>query len=289
MSSVHPSTFSTPSDFLTATVSLQSQTVRQAAEVANRTEVEAGAGAKKTVQALLDTGSLAGNFISQAIITDLQAENYVYRTKRTFSVCSGLDSVCYSSDKMINLLLTYNNERTQKIQSIFLKAFVAQNSPIDLIIGRSSIKKHHFPTSNPSHFMSSAPVNSHNKNSTLTVFQKAKPSETNKSVALENGHEKNSHPETPIFPRLKNTNSCVCTSPLLSPRVASEGVTFPPMNLDSDRSDFCDLNHNLSDTHPLPAGPATSQRHGWVASVLRQAHLQHTFDDFYDRMIRKQR
>ena len=48
------------------------------------------------------------------------------------------------------------------------------------------------------------------------------------------------------------------------------------MNLDSDKKDFCDLNHNLSDTLPLPAGAATPQRHGWVASVLKQAHLQHT-------------
>ena len=69
MSSVHLSTLSPPSDFLTVTVSLQSQTCRQAAEVANRTEVEAGAGAKRSVQALLDTGSLAGNFISQALVT----------------------------------------------------------------------------------------------------------------------------------------------------------------------------------------------------------------------------
>jgi hypothetical protein len=203
MSSVYPSTFSTPSDFLTATVSLQSQTVRLAAEVANRTEVEAGAGAKKTVQALLDTGSLAGNFISQAIITDLMAENYVYRTKRSFSVCSGLDNVCYDSDKMINLLFTYNNERTQKLQSIFLRAFVAQNSPIDLIIGRSSIKKHHFHRSNPTHFMSSdIHLNSENTESILTNFPKAKPLERKESVTL-HGMKNKPLPKTPISKETK--------------------------------------------------------------------------------------
>ena len=123
--------------------------------MANRTEVEERAGAKRSVHALLDTGSLAGNFISQTVVTELDAGNYVYRSKHSFSVCSGLDNVCYESDKLINLLITYKNERSQKLQSIFLTAFVAQNSPIDLIIGRSSIKKHNFHTSNPSHFMNS--------------------------------------------------------------------------------------------------------------------------------------
>ena len=94
MSSTHLSTLPPPSDFLTVTVSLKSQTSRQPAEAANRTEVEAGEEAK-SVQALLDTGSLAGNFISQALVTELNAEKYVYRSKHSFSVCSGLDNVCY--------------------------------------------------------------------------------------------------------------------------------------------------------------------------------------------------
>ena len=51
------------------------------------------------------------------------------------------------------------------------------------------------------------------------------------------------------------------------------GITSSPMNLDSDQNEFRDLNHNLSDTPPLPAGLATPQRHGWVATVLKQAQL----------------
>ena len=47
------------------------------------------------------------------------------------------------------------------------------------------------------------------------------------------------------------------------------------MNLDSDKNDFCDLNHNLSDTPPLPTGFATPQRPGWVATVLKQAQSKH--------------
>ena len=47
------------------------------------------------------------------------------------------------------------------------------------------------------------------------------------------------------------------------------------MNLDSDQNDFCDLNHNRSDTPPLPTGFATPHRHGWVATVLKQAQSKH--------------
>lgn len=53
-----------------------------------------------------------------------------------------------------NMTITANFFVLKGEGSIFLTAFVAQNSPIDLIIGRSSIKKHHFLTSNPSHFVS---------------------------------------------------------------------------------------------------------------------------------------
>ena len=100
---------------------------------------------KKTVDVLLRETPFDldfGNFISQALVTELNAEHYVYRSKHSFSVCSGLNNVCYDSDKLFDLLITYQNERTQKLHFIFLTAFVAENSPLDLIIGRSSIKKH---------------------------------------------------------------------------------------------------------------------------------------------------
>jgi hypothetical protein len=285
MSSVHLSSPPTPSDFLTVTVSLKSQTSRQAAEVANRTEVEDVAGAKRSVQALLDTGSLAGNFISQTVVTELNGDDYVYRSKQSFSVCSGLDNVCYESDKLINLLITYKNERSQKLQSIFLTAFVAQNSPIDLIIGRSSIKKHNFLTSNSSHFVNSDILSSLSTNSTMTHSTKVKPSEICESVTLENGMKTTVSEKSPIFSQTVNATTCGCTATHSKPMnldlvdedmATSKGITSSPMNLDSDQNDFCDLNHNLSDTPPLPAGLATPQRHGWVATVLKQAQLAHT-------------
>ena len=69
--------------------------------------VEVAAENRKTVSALLDTGSLAGNFLSSRIVEILNAFPYVYSTKSHFSVCSGLDNTCYSSNKMLDLSITY--------------------------------------------------------------------------------------------------------------------------------------------------------------------------------------
>ena len=177
-------------------------------------------------------------------------------------------------------MITYLNERTQKHQSIFLTAFVAENAPLDLIIGRSTIKKHHFHTSNPSHFVNlENQLNSLSADSTVTQY--VKPSEKGNSVALKNGMKTVSSTISPIY---GPPATCMCTDPhskpmnldLVNNKIASpEGIRAAPMNLDSEQTNFCDLNRNQSDTPPLPAGFATPQRHGWVATLLKQAQLKH--------------
>ena len=208
----------------------------------------------------------------------MNANNYVYRTKHSFSVCSGLDNVCYDSDKLVNLLLTYKNEQTQTQQSIFLTAFVAENSPIDLIIGRSSIKKHNFTTSTPSHFGS----NSQNKNSAVSTVFSTKPYISTESVTLKSGMKKT---RTVKIPVLSTTNACLCGLSHPMPKnldlvteeeVASERIASSSMNLESTKIDFRDPHHGQSDTKPLTTETTTVRRHGWVASLLKQTHLQHT-------------
>jgi len=94
--------------------------------------------------ALLDTGSLAGNFLSDRVVNELDASHYVYHSKNKFSVCSGLDNTCYESNDLLDLFITYIDERNNNKKSINITAFISKNSPIDLIIGRSTIKKYNF-------------------------------------------------------------------------------------------------------------------------------------------------
>ena len=86
-------TITSKPDFLTVTLSLKSQTERPAAEADGRAgAVEVVTDNRATVFTLLDTGSLAGNFLSDTVVKILKAEPYIYTSKSKLSVCSGLDN-----------------------------------------------------------------------------------------------------------------------------------------------------------------------------------------------------
>ena len=57
-------------------------------------------------QVLLDTGSLAGDFISRDLLLRLNGENQVYRTAQPRTVCSGLDGNCYTSSDMLDIAIS---------------------------------------------------------------------------------------------------------------------------------------------------------------------------------------
>ena len=46
------------------------------------------------MEALLDSGSLAGDFIAKRVVSQLKLEHHVVSNKSR-TVCSGLDSKCY--------------------------------------------------------------------------------------------------------------------------------------------------------------------------------------------------
>ena len=88
-------------DFLTATVSYVSQPSQP----------------RNEVQMLIDTGSLAGNFVALRVIKNFHLQELIIFDK-TLTVCSALDGKCYNISKSINLKMTYFSERLNK--NIFL-------------------------------------------------------------------------------------------------------------------------------------------------------------------------
>ena len=56
------------------------------------------------------------------------------------SVCSGLDNTCYDISKSVIISVNYLNERLNKINTFEIKAIISDTSPLDLIIGRATIK-----------------------------------------------------------------------------------------------------------------------------------------------------
>ena len=264
VSAISPSLHS-PNDFLTVSISLQSQTNRLAAEAANRVVVVEGEGIKTSAEALLDTGALMGNYVNTRVVEALKAENYVYLAKTPISVCSGLDNVCYTTNKMLDILVTYVHEITKSKISISLSTFISPSSPIDLIIGRATIKKHNFFDTTPSQIRNKTkPTKSVTpifgmKNDMKTVFD------------AEN--EENVSPVTPV---------CTCAASHISEVV----VSTVPLNLDMETggNDSYDLHRSQRDLHPLPLETCNATQYDTVAAMLLSPvlHVSQVVDDEID-------
>ena len=62
------------------------------------------------VDALLDTGCLAGDFVARRIVDRFNIKPDINSTAK-LSVCSGLDSTCYDISKSVIISVNYLNER----------------------------------------------------------------------------------------------------------------------------------------------------------------------------------
>ena len=107
------------------------------------------AGSKKfKVSALLDTGSLAGDFISQQLV-----EKFRFLSTRVpvpNSVCSGLNNTCVDLNQTVSLTVSFTNEVNNKIFSFSINAFILKDTPIDFIVGLATIKRYNLFSAVPS-------------------------------------------------------------------------------------------------------------------------------------------
>ena len=93
------------------------------------------------LKTLLDTGSLAGDFIAKRCVLNLKLESLIVTSKKRI-VCSGLDNKCYDISNSIALHVFYFSEKLNKIVHIDINAIILESSPIDLIIGRNTLRQH---------------------------------------------------------------------------------------------------------------------------------------------------
>ena len=78
---------------------------------------------EEKVQVLLDTGSLAGDFISSSVVDRLNIVKYI-EPSSIKSVCSGLDNSCITLDRNIPLKVSFINELNSNINSLSSNAFL---------------------------------------------------------------------------------------------------------------------------------------------------------------------
>jgi hypothetical protein len=100
------------------------------------------------VQALLDTGCLVGDCMSREIIDKLNASHLVVNIDAT--ICSGFNNQCSSDFPSLLIEIIFIHENTFSKES--KRVFLLHKSPIDINIGRKTIKTINFATKTPSHF-----------------------------------------------------------------------------------------------------------------------------------------
>ena len=106
---------------------------------------------KTKAYALLDTGSLAGDFISQTFVDRLQGnKDFSYTSANAMTVCSGLDSTCYQSDQLIDICVTFHTF-DNRTASITISPRINKATTVDLILGRETLNKYDFFSLTPLH------------------------------------------------------------------------------------------------------------------------------------------
>ena len=96
---------------------------------------------KKEVPTLLDTGSLAGNFVDYKILVDNHLDHHIISSTCSSTVCSGLDNSYYELKQSITLTLSYFCSHKNKFAPFNVDAFILKNSLLNLIIGLPSIRE----------------------------------------------------------------------------------------------------------------------------------------------------
>jgi hypothetical protein len=90
-------------------------------------------------RALLDTGSLPGNFITVDLLKRINGTDGIYKTDHLIRVCSGLDNHCIDSTDVVDVLVSFKSKINK--YSIKLTCRISLTGLAELIIRRHSINK----------------------------------------------------------------------------------------------------------------------------------------------------
>ena len=99
---------------------------------------------------MLDSGSLAGDFIVKRVVSQLKLEHHIV-TNKSRRVYSGVDSKCYDISNTLALYVFYSNELLKNVAYFKINAIILEFSHIvEKGEGRKTIKKFDFFNQVPS-------------------------------------------------------------------------------------------------------------------------------------------
>ena len=122
---------------------------------ANSRDLPAPTGARARVvrtEALLDSGSLAGDFINAETLRILNGTHHLRSAEETIIVCSGLDNKCLESNVVLDITIEF--DVGEVTHSISIPVRMSNDSPLGCILGIDTIKKYNIGLLVPNFFLS---------------------------------------------------------------------------------------------------------------------------------------
>jgi hypothetical protein len=124
------------------------------------------------VEALLDSGSLAGDFINANTLAKLGGTHYMRDTADNILVCSGLDNQCLESNVVLDVIIEFDvNDLVIKMN---IPVRMSNNSPLECIIGIDTMIKYNIVQLLPHFFLSDVTITALRKRMGLPANKKQK-------------------------------------------------------------------------------------------------------------------
>ena len=185
---------------------------------------------------MLDTGCLAGDFVATRIVERYNIQPFLQSTAK-LSVRSGLDNTCYDMSKSVIISVNFFNERVNDMNNFEIKAINLDSSPLNLIIGRFTIKRYGLVRRIPSQFEDISKV----------LITEGKTSENvNKGCGCQ--------PKEDLLPSRSIPKCQPLTSPLKEPTVTQTSHILASLVLESEQLSRAplygddDIDHDKTDT-----------------------------------------
>ena len=119
-----------PTDYLSCNIFAVQRKGTQDAAMEHSKQIEG--------DALLDTGSFLGNFITHDCLVRINALPYIYTSPVPMTICSGLDRTCYLSVNVVDIGII-SQSHDDIIHTVYFTVNVNPDQEIDLIVGRITL------------------------------------------------------------------------------------------------------------------------------------------------------
>ena len=88
---------------------------------------------------MIDSGCLADDLINKRVLNALNGSKYLRTADTPLIMCSGLNNECLSSIEVLDIVVTFTANKIVQVFNLVVR--ISEESPIDLIIGRSTMKQ----------------------------------------------------------------------------------------------------------------------------------------------------